>query len=54
METSAIFGLGRVFGHRCLSINTIIANRHNKTFSKDAKAAVENMIKQSLEIIEKI
>ena len=54
METSAIFGLGRVFGHRCLSINTIIANRQNKTFSKDAKAAVENMITQSLEIIEKI
>ena len=54
METSAIFGLGKVFGHRCLSINTIIANRQDKSFSKDAKAAVENMIIKSLEIIEKI
>ncbi len=54
METSAIFGLGKVFGHRCLSINTIIANRQDKSFSKDAKAAIENMIKKSLEIIEKI
>jgi len=54
METSAIFGLGKVFGHRCLSINTIIANRQNKSFSKNASAAVEHMIKHSLEIIEKI
>lgn len=54
METSAIFGLGRVFGHRCLSINTIIANRQDKSFSKDPQAAVENMIQKSLERIEKI
>jgi len=54
METSAIFGLGKVFGHRCLSINTIIANRQSKRFSKDPAAAVENMIIKSLEIIEKI
>lgn len=54
METSAIFGLGRVFGHRCLSINTIIANRQDKSFSKNPKDAVENMITKSLELIEKI
>lgn len=54
METSAIFGLGRVFGHRCLSINTIIANRQDKSFSKNPKDAVENMIRKSLEIIENI
>ena len=54
METSAIFGLGKVFGHRCLSINTIIANRQDKTFSKNAAQSIENMITKSLEIIEKI
>ncbi len=54
METSAIFGLGKIFGHRCLSINTIVANRVNKTFSEDGKKSVDNMIKKSLEIIEKI
>jgi uridine phosphorylase len=54
METSAIFGLGKIFGHRCLSINTIVANRMNKTFSKDGKKSVDQMIKKSLEIIEKI
>ncbi len=51
METSAIFGLGKIFGHQCLAVNTIVANRINKTFSKDSKKSVEQMIKQSLEII---
>lgn len=51
METSAIYGLGRLLGHQCLSLSTIVANRINKSFSKDVNAAVENMIKKSLEII---
>lgn len=54
METSAIYGLGKLLGHQCLSVNTIIANRANKTFTKDGNASVENMIKTCLEIIEKI
>jgi uridine phosphorylase len=51
METSAIYGLGKLMGHHCLSVNTIVANRQSKTFSKDAASAVENMICKSLEII---
>lgn len=54
METSAIYGLGKLLGHQCLSVNTIIANRANKTFTKDGAASVENMIKHCLGIIEKI
>ena len=54
METSAIYGLGKIFGHNCLSINTIVANRQSKTFSKDAKSAIENMIQKTLAIIESI
>jgi uridine phosphorylase len=54
METSGIYGLGKLMGHQCLSISTIVANRVAKTFSKDGNAAVESMIKKSLEIIEKI
>ena len=54
METSAIYGLGKLLGHQCLSINTIVANRIKKEFSKDGNAAVENMIKKSLEIISSI
>ncbi|MCW5917987.1 MAG: nucleoside phosphorylase [Ferruginibacter sp.] len=48
METSAIYGLGKLLGHDCLSINVIIANRVAKTFSKDSNAAVEKMIEKSL------
>lgn len=54
METSAIYGLGKLLGHRCLSINTVVANRIQKTFSADAGTAIDNMIRRSLEIIEKI
>jgi len=51
METSAIFGLGKLMGHHCMSINTIVANRVLQEFSKDGDAAVEQMIKRSLEIL---
>lgn len=51
METSAIYGLGKLLGHHCLSINTIVANRQNKTFSKDAGKSVDNMIQKSLELL---
>lgn len=51
METSAIYGLGRALNHRCLSLNVIVANRVLKQFSKDGAAAVENLIKTSLEVI---
>jgi uridine phosphorylase len=51
METSAIYGLGKLLGHQCLSISAIVANRVKKEFSKNGDAAVKNMIKKSLEII---
>jgi len=51
METSAIYGLGNALGHHCLSLSAIVANRISKEFSKDGALAVENLIKQSLQII---
>ena len=51
METSAIYGLGRLLGHNCLSLNAVIANRVKKEFSKDGKAAVEDLIVKVLEIV---
>jgi uridine phosphorylase len=50
METSAIYGLGRLLGHHCLAINAIVANRVVKEFSKDGKAAVESLIKKFIGI----
>jgi uridine phosphorylase len=52
METSAIYGMGKILGHHCLSLSAIVANRITKEFSKDGNAAVENLIKKTLEIIE--
>ncbi|MEN9684454.1 MAG: hypothetical protein RLZZ28_240 [Bacteroidota bacterium] len=51
METSAIYGLGKLLGHNCLSLSAIVANRVEKTFSKDGAAAVESLIRKTLEII---
>ncbi len=49
METSAIYGLGRLLGHNCLSLNAIIANRANGTFSEDPYKAVDALIQYALE-----
>lgn len=51
METAGIYGLGRLLAHECLSVSTIVANRASGEFSKDSSAAIDNMIKRSLEII---
>jgi uridine phosphorylase len=51
METSAIYGMGKILGHHCLSLSAIVANRISKEFSKDGAAAVENLIVKTLEII---
>ncbi len=54
METSAIYGLGHLLGHQCLSLNVVVANRVVKQFSADGKKAVENLIDNALTIIEQI
>jgi uridine phosphorylase len=48
METSAIYGLGKLLGHNCLSLNAIIANRANGTFSADPYKAVDELIEYTL------
>ena len=49
METSAIYGLSKLLGHRALSLNAIIANRANGSFSKDPGSIVDQLIKYTLE-----
>lgn len=48
METAAIYGLGKLLGHNCLSLNAIIANRANGTFSEDPYKAVDELIAYAL------
>jgi uridine phosphorylase len=49
METSALYGLGKLLGHNCLTACVIIANRVRKEFTKDYKKSVELLIEKSLE-----
>ena len=49
METAAIFGLARLLGHKAASVNCILANRSDGTFSPDPSAAVDHMIRYTLE-----
>lgn len=51
METSAIYSLGKLLGHHCLSLNAVVANRIVKQFSKDAAKTVDNLIQKVLGII---
>jgi uridine phosphorylase len=44
METSAIYTLSKLLGHVALSMNAIITNRADGTYSEDSKKAVENLI----------
>jgi len=49
METSAIYGLGKLLEHNCLSLNAIIANRAVGEFSSKPEQTVEELIKYTLD-----
>lgn len=49
METSALYGLGKMLGHNTCTICAIIANRIVKKYSKDYSVTVNEMIKIVLE-----
>lgn len=51
METSAIYGLSKLLGHNALSLNAIIANRANGTFSENPRKVIEDLIIYTLERI---
>lgn len=49
METSALYGLGRMLGHNTCTICTIIANRLAKKYSEDYQKSVDEMIRLVLD-----
>lgn len=49
METAAIYGLAALLGHKAISLNAIIANRANGTFSDNPYDVVEKLICYTLE-----
>lgn len=48
METSALYGLGGLLGHRCATVCTVVANRLRKEYSKDHHGAIDRMIEEVL------
>jgi uridine phosphorylase len=49
METSGIYGLSQLMGHRALSVNVIVANRAKGTFSEDYAKTMDKTIEMVLE-----
>ena len=54
METAAMYGLASVLGHRCLSLNVLLANRVSGSFSADPVAAIDHLIQKGLAVIEQL
>lgn len=49
METAALYGLGKLLGHQCLTICAILANRIKQQYSKDHRKTVSELIPFVLE-----
>lgn len=49
METSALYGLGKILGHNCITICAMIANRATGNFSLDHSKAEEQLIRYVLD-----
>ena len=44
METSALYGLGKILGHETMTVCVAIANRHKKVYNHNYPIAVEKLI----------
>jgi uridine phosphorylase len=51
MESSALFGLARLLGHRAVTLCTMIASRTSLEFTGDHRSGVDNLINFTLEHI---
>ena len=49
METSALYGLGKMLGHHTITVCLVIANRSNGSFLSDYKQKMNEMIQDVLE-----
>lgn len=51
MESAPLAGLGRLMGHRCMTVCSIIANRYNNEANPNYKSGVRDLIATVLERI---
>lgn len=49
MESSALYGLGKMMGHNCLTICVVIANRVTEKFSTDYHPYMKKLVLNTLE-----
>ena len=49
MESSAIYGLSKLLGHRAVTVCNIIANRIRKEYSQDYKVSMEKLVVKVLD-----
>ena len=49
MESSALYGLGKLMGHRCLTICAVIANRVSEKFCTDYHPYINKLITNTLD-----
>ena len=51
MESAPLAGLGRLMGHRCMTVCSIIANRYNNTSNPNYKDGIRTLVETVLERI---
>ena len=49
METSALYGLGKLLGHNCCTCCMVLANRAKKEYVKNAQEAIDGLIETILD-----
>ena len=49
MESSALYGLGKMMGHNCLTICVVVANRVTEKFATDYHPYVKKLVLKTLE-----
>ena len=51
METSGIYGMATLLGHSAISLNAILANRANGTFSEQPQETTDRLIQKTLALL---
>ncbi|MBK6445612.1 MAG: nucleoside phosphorylase [Bacteroidetes bacterium] len=54
METGAMYGLAKILGHHCCSINAIVANRINNKHTHKGEETMNNLIETVLDRLAKM
>ena len=49
METAIIYGMSKILGHNAISLNAILANRENGTYSNNPNKTINRLILLTLD-----